>query len=118
MPRRTALSLLIFALATLSFASIAFGQKKSKVLAERSVSGAVLNSDGQPVAGAVVQLKNTKSLEVRSFIAKEKGEYYFHSLSTDVDYELKAEWNGKASNTRTLSAFDSHTEIVANLQLK
>ncbi len=115
MARRT---ILIFLILTLASFAIAYGQKKSKVPAERSVSGAVLNNDSSPVPGAIVQLKNTKSLEVRSFIAKEQGEYYFHSLSTEVDYELKAEWNGKVSNTRTLSAFDSHKEIVANLQLK
>jgi hypothetical protein len=101
----------------LMLSAFAFGQKKGTP-AERSVSGTVTDAGGSPVAGSVVQLKNMKTLQVRSFIAKDKGDYYFHGLSTDVDYELKAESNGHASNSRTLSSFDSHTEAVINLQLK
>jgi hypothetical protein len=102
----------------LALAVFAFGQKKSKEPVEKSVSGIVTDASGSPVAGAVVQLKNTKTLQVRSFIAKEMGEYYFHGLSTDVDYELKADSNGKSSGTKTLSSFDSHPEATINLQLK
>ena len=83
-------------------AAFAFGQNsKKKAPAERSVSGVVTDAEGMPLPGAIVQLKNMKTLQVRSFIAKDKGEYYFQELSTDIDYEFKAEWNGKSSNTRT-----------------
>lgn len=103
----------------LALAGLAFGQnKKSKEPAERSVSGIVTDENDMPVPGAVVQLKNTKTLEVRSFIAKEHGDYYFHGLSTDVDYELKAEFNGRTSGAKTLSSFDTHSEARINLQLK
>jgi hypothetical protein len=91
---------------------------KKKAAAERPVSGFVTDADGKPVAGAVVQLKNTRTLQVRSFITREKGDYYFSGLSKDVDYELKAELNGKSSSARTLSSFDSKAEPVINLQLK
>src|SRR5580704_12702438 len=113
MLRRFAVAVLVLALA-----AFAFGQKKSKEPQEKSVSGIVTDAGGSPVPGAVVQLKNTKTLQVRSFIAKEMGEYYFHGLATDVDYELKAESNGKASAPKTLSSFDSHPEATINLQLK
>jgi hypothetical protein len=113
MRKRFAVALLVLSLATL-----AFGQKKSKEPQEKSVSGMVTDAGGAAVPGAVVQLKNTKTLQVRSFIAKEMGEYYFHGLATDVDYELKAESNGKASGTKTLSSFDSHPDATINLQLK
>jgi hypothetical protein len=102
----------------LMLAALAFGQKKSKEPQEKSVSGIVSDASGNAVPGAVVQLKNTKTLQVRSFIAKEMGEYYFHGLSTDVDYELKADFDGKTSGTRPLSSFDSHAEAKVNLQLK
>jgi hypothetical protein len=111
MVKRFAVALLVLFLATVAFA------QKNKAPAERSVSG-VVTDNGAPVPGAVVQLKNTKTLQVRSFIAKEMGEYYFHGLSTDVDYELKADANGKTSGSRTLSSFDSHSEAIINLQLK
>ena len=99
-------------------AGFLFGQKKEKTPAERSVTGIVTDADGAAVAGAIVQLKNMNTLQVRSFIAKEKGDYYFHGLSTDIDYELKAESNGHASASHTLSSFDSHAEATINLQLK
>ena len=102
----------------LTLATFAFGQKKDKTPAERTCKGVVTDVAGAPVPGAVVQLKNLKTLQVRSFIAKDKGEYVFNGLSTDVDYELKAESGGHQSGTRTLSTFDSHPEAVINLQLK
>lgn len=105
-------------LVVLALAGFAFGQKKSKQPQEKSVSGIVTDASGNPVPRAVVQLKNTKTLQVRSFIARDDGEYYFHGLATDVDYELKADWNGKTSGTKILSLFDSHPEATLNLQLK
>ncbi len=113
MVRRSVVAILVVALA-----SMAFGQKKPKEPTEKSVSGVVTDASGNPVPGAVVQLKNLKTLQVRSFIAKDSGEYFFMGLPLDADYELKAEWNGKSSATRTLTSFDSRTEAKINLQLK
>lgn len=101
----------------------AYGQdysygKKPKPVNERTVTGTVTNTDGTPVPGAVVQMKNLKTLEVHSFIAKEKGDFYFSGVSKDVDYEFHAEWNGKSSATRRVSSFDEHTAITFTLQLK
>jgi len=62
-------------------------------------------------------LKNTKTLQIRSFITKDHGAYYFHGLSTDIDYELKAEYQGASSPTKTLSSFDSRKQAVINLKL-
>lgn len=109
---------IVVAMIVLALAAAAFGQKKSKEPQEKSVSGIVTDANGAPVPGAVVQLKNTKTLQVRSFIARDTGEYIFMGLSTDVDYELKADSNGRTSATKTLSSFDSHTEAKINLQLK
>jgi len=102
----------------LALAALAFGQKKNAAPQEKSVSGVVTDASGNPVPGAIVQLKNTKTLQVRSFIAKEMGEYYFQGLATDVDYELRADFSGKSSAVRQLSSFDSHAEAKINLQLK
>lgn len=84
----------------------------------RSVQGVVTSPDGKPAAGAVVQLKNTKTLQIRSFLSKEDGTYYFHGLSPDVDYELTARTADAASGEKTLSSFDSRKEAVINLELK
>lgn len=104
------------ALLILALASFAFAQKK-KGPAEKTLSGVVTDPAGSPVPGAVVQLKNLKTLEVRSFIARDKGDYIFPGLAADVDWELKAMANGKSSKARTVSSFDSHTELIINLPL-
>lgn len=91
-------------------------QKKAAI--ERPVRGFVTDADGKPVVGAIVQLKNTRTLQVRSFITKEKGEYYFAGLSKDIDYEVKAQFSGKTSKPRTLSSFDTKPEPVLNLEIK
>src|SRR5690242_14339567 len=68
-----------------------FAQGKKKADDRRSVQGVVSAADDTPVKGAVVQLKNTKTLQIRSFITQENGSYYFHELSPDVEFELTAE---------------------------
>ena len=84
----------------------------------RSVSGVVTDEGSAIVSGAVVQLKDTKSLQVRSFITREDGSYRFHGLSRDVDYELEAKHQGASSGTRTMSSFDSRPQVVINLKIK
>jgi len=64
-----------------------------------------------------VQLKNTKTLQIRSFITRDNGAYYFHGLNTDVDYELRADFSGASSRSRTLSSFDTRRQPVVNLKL-
>ena len=90
--------------------------KKGEDQNVRSVQGTVFDANDAGVNGAVVQLKNTKTLQIRSFITKENGAYYFHGLSPDVDYELKADNQGTSSPTKTLSSFDSRKEAVINLK--
>ncbi|MGA2434498.1 MAG: carboxypeptidase-like regulatory domain-containing protein [Bryobacteraceae bacterium] len=92
--------------------------KKQQEPTVRSVQGIVTDHAGKPVAGAVVYLKDTKTLQIRSFITKEDGGYAFHGISINVDYELKAEHEGAKSDTRTLSVFDSRKEPVMDLKLK
>jgi hypothetical protein len=83
----------------------------------RSVQGEISDAAGNPVAGAVVQLKDTKTLQIRSYITQEKGGYYFNGLNSNVDYELKAEFKGASSSTKTLSSFDGRKTPVINLKL-
>ncbi len=84
----------------------------------RSVQGVVTDAADNPLVGAVVQLKDTRSLQIRSFITRDKGTYHFHGLSRDVDYELKADFKGKSSDARRLSSFDSRREAVMNLKIE
>ncbi len=110
--QRFAALLLILALATFAFA------QKSKTPVEKTVTGVVSDAKGEPIPGAVVQLKNMKTLQVRSFIAREKGDYIFQGLAADVDWEVKAMSEGKFSKARTISTFDNHTALTVNLQIQ
>lgn len=112
---RRGLALVLLSLLTVG---LAFAQtRKGEDANVRAVQGTVSDASGNAVSGAVVQLKNTKTLQIRSFITKEQGDYYFHGLSPDVDYELKAEAQSGNSGTKTLSSFDSRKQAVINLKL-
>ena len=106
-------------LAVLLIAAPAGLAQKKKESSTRSVSGLVTGADEKPVMGAVVQLKDTKTKQVRSFYTQDKGDYHFQELSTEVEYELTASLPGTnlTSPTKTLSVFDSRKEAVINLKL-
>ena len=118
MSRRFGLVLLMMLTAASVPAVFAQGPKKGEEGNVRAVQGTVSDVSGSAVTGAVVQLKNTKTLQIRSFITKDHGDYYFNGLSSDVDYELKADLNDTTSGTKTLSAFDNRKQAVINLQMK
>ena len=84
----------------------------------KSVKGLVTDQAERPLPEAVVQLKNTKTLQVKSFIADENGSYYFHGLDPNVDYELKAQHEGFSSRAHTLSSFDDRREVIYNFALE
>jgi hypothetical protein len=83
----------------------------------RTVHGAILDKAENPVASAVVYLKNVRTLVVKTYISDHAGEYRFSGLDPNVDYEIHAEDDKMMSNTRTVSSFDSRKEIVISLKL-
>ena len=109
---------LLGGLVPVGFVPTAFAQKrKGQETSVRAVQGTVTDESGKPASSAIVQLKNTKTLQIISFITRDQGDYYFHGLSPDIDFELRAEKDAKVSNTRTLSSFDSRKQAVINLKL-
>jgi Carboxypeptidase regulatory-like domain len=99
--------------------SAAFSQRKkaNQDTGLREVQGKVTSSSGQTVDKAVVQLKNTKSLQIASFITDSSGRYHFAGLSTDVEYQLKADAQEMTSGWKTLSLFNSKRVVTINLKL-
>jgi carboxypeptidase family protein len=100
---------------------LAQGDKPSKKeqreeAALRSVQGTVTAADDSPASGAVVQLKDMRTLQIRSFIAQD-GAYHFTGLKIDNDYQLKADFNGMTSGWKTLSVFDTRKVAIINLKL-
>jgi hypothetical protein len=109
MRKLVTLSLLALLVAAIAIPVIAQGT--------RTLQGQVASNSDGPLSGAVVYLKNTKTLAVRTFIADNTGNYRFTSLSPNVDYEVYAEFKGAKSDTKTLSAFDSRSTAVINLKV-
>ncbi|MCC7153376.1 MAG: carboxypeptidase regulatory-like domain-containing protein [Bryobacterales bacterium] len=94
--------------------------KKSKTRDpnSRNLEGTVRLPDGEPAPGAVVKLKNLKTLQVRSYITQDDGRYRFDNLSTNIDYEVQGQSKGMESATRTLSVFDNRLDAIVNLKLE
>ncbi len=93
-------------------------QDKNEDATTRAVQGIVTDAGGSTVAKAVVQLKDTKTLQIRSFITEADGSYHFTGLSPNVEYELKADAEGATSGKKTLSVFNTQKTVTINLKLK
>src|SRR5262249_30757896 len=112
------IALALAALAVLCSSASAQQKKNKEDSSTRTVQGTVFDSTDKPVAGAVVQLKDTRTLQVRSFIALVDGTYHFSGLKVDIDYQLKAVSQGVETGWKTLSVFDDRKTAVINLKLE
>jgi hypothetical protein len=81
------------------------------------VTGVVLDQNDDPIPHAIVYLKNTKTLTVKTSITNDNGGYQFAGLVPNQDYELYAGLNGSKSPTKTLSGFDSREKTTLNLHM-
>lgn len=116
--RRSLLLLAVSAVPPFAMAQFpGFGKKKKKEDPTRRVKGQVTDEHEEGVR-AVVQLKNLRTEETKSFHTNDVGEYYFSGLDLAIDYELTALSEGLLSKTRTISTFDSRTEVIYNFRLK
>ena len=99
MNRRTKVRYLALFVAMVFFAAVAAAQNLSETL--RTVHGVVLDKSDAPAVSAIVFLKNTRSNDVRSYIANDAGEYSAY----------------RRSYAGCSSSFDSRADIVLNLKL-
>jgi hypothetical protein len=119
MNRRNLFRAILALLVVATFAATASAQKKKDEDAgTRGVQGTVFGPDEQLVVGAVVQLKDMRTLQVRSFITQKDGTYHFTGLKLNSDYQLKADFQGLSSSTKTLSLFDDRKDPLINLKLE
>ena len=83
----------------------------------RNVTGQVTTKSETPLPDAVVYLKNTKTLTIKSFITEKDGGFRFHGLSPNIDYEIYADYQGQKSSTKTISSFDNRNNITLNIRI-
>jgi len=81
----------------------------------RSVAGTVTDKCGNALPGAVVEIENTATLSVTSYITGKDGRYHFAELWSDVDYTLKAKYRDYWSKPKTLSKFSSKEHSTIDL---
>jgi Carboxypeptidase regulatory-like domain len=92
-----------------------FAQQRGPV--QRVVQGKVMDQADAALPGAVVYLKDGHSLAVKSFISNDQGGYRFGQLAQNTDYEVWAEHDGKKSPVKTISSFDSKSQIFIDLKI-
>ena len=92
--------------------------RKNARITSRILTGTVTDKGSdKPIPEAVVYIKNTKTLAVKTYISQNDGTYRFPELSPNVDYDVYAQKDGKKSSTKTLSQFDDRAKATINLQI-
>jgi hypothetical protein len=90
--------------------------KKEKTVG-RLLFGKVLDHQDNPLTNAVVYLTNTRTRGVKTYIVGPDGTYRFPALSTAVDYEIYAEYNGHKSETKSVGQFDDRSQVYLDLKV-
>ncbi len=81
----------------------------------RSVTGVVTDKNGRALEDAAVQLENTYTLLIMSYMTDKDGRFHFNQLDDDIDYILKAKYRSYSSKPKTLSKFNSSRHPEVNL---
>jgi Carboxypeptidase regulatory-like domain len=84
---------------------------------QRIVQGKIATKENVAIPNAVVYLKDTHTLAVKSVFSDATGAYRFGQLSSNSDYELWAEVTGKKSSTRSISSLDSRKQFDIDLKI-
>lgn len=85
--------------------------------ANRIVQGKVVDKSGAALKGAIVYLKDSHTLSVKSAVSIDDGSYRFGQLAQNTDYELWAESAGKKSSVKNISSFDNRKEFDITLKI-
>ena len=90
--------------------------KPGKESNTRTIEGIVKDAADNPIANAIVELKNTKTSKVVDFPTKDDGKFAFRDLAMDINYELLAKHGGTTTPVRKVSLFDTRKDVVVNFQ--
>jgi hypothetical protein len=93
-------------------------EKPKKDSPYRIIQGVVKDQADNPLPGAIVQLKDTKTSKVVDFATKSDGKFAFRDLSMENNYELLAKRGDLASPVKKVSIYDTRKEVIINFTLQ
>ena len=115
MKRASAVLLVLF---LVGLGTVVEADKKDKSgTSARVLTGKVTDRQDNPLPNAVVYLTDTRSRGVKTYIVGPDGTYRFPALSPNIDYEVYAQYNGRKSDTKTVSQFDNRSQVNINLKI-
>jgi carboxypeptidase family protein len=109
--------LLTAVLAAITLATLPSFAKDKDTTPGRLLTGKVLDRQDDPVPNAVVYVTDTRTRAVKTYIVGADGLYRFPALSSNVDYEVYAQLNGKSSDTKRVSQFDDRKVVYVVLKI-
>lgn len=115
MRKTFAVSLVVLLVGLAATANLALARDKES--AGRLLIGKVVDRNDQTLPNAVVYLTNSRTRAIRTYIVKEDGVYRFPALSPNIDYEVYAQYNGRKSDTKTVSQIESRQQVTINLRI-
>jgi hypothetical protein len=92
-------------------------EKPKKDSSYRTIQGIVRDLADNPLAGTIVQLKDTKTSKIVDFATKDDGKFAFRDLSMEINYELLAKRGDLATPVRKVSIYDTRKDIIINFTL-
>jgi hypothetical protein len=118
-PARTLLAgcFLAIAAGSLSVGPVAVHAQQQRGPVRRTVEGKVHDKNDAALQGAVVYLKDTRTLAIKTFISDDDGVFHFGQLSPSTDYEIYAEFGGKRSKSKHISSFDNKNDFNFTLKV-
>jgi hypothetical protein len=119
--KKLARAILALTLSSTPFTGIALSEpsiEAQSTVASRTVDGKVIGKSDAPLSGAVVYLKDTRSLSVKTFICDEDGKFHFGQVAQNTDYELWSEFNHVKSNNKSISSLDDKKSYYFTLTVK
>ena len=91
--------------------------KREKDSTTRIIQGTVKDASDNPLADAIVQLKDLKTSKILDYPTKEDGKYVFRDLPMDVNFELVAKLGSLAPQVKKVSVYDTRKTVILNFEL-
>jgi pimeloyl-ACP methyl ester carboxylesterase len=82
----------------------------------KTIHGLVQDSGGKPVAEAHIFIRDTKNNRTRTVATNTQGLYTITGLPPDVDYEVTAEYKGKTSEKKLITAMLNREDNLVNFK--